>query len=194
MDAFQVIDKHSKGWVTAPEISEALADFGSFPHKEDVYLFVRRYDLDSDGRLLYSDFCDAFTPQDTLSAQILTKRPANYLQMGFNRINFFARDTRELLMRAFRTHFSIEETAELLRKRLSRRPQFSVHDAFTTLDGTDSGYLTANDLQRLLLEHRVFMTAKELQLLFLRFDRNKDGRISYSEFMEEMIPKSSLKA
>jgi len=79
MDAFQVIDKHSKGWVTGPEIAEALGDFGAFPHKEDVYLFVRRYDSDSDGRLLYSDFCEAFCPKDTLSAQILTKRPATHL-------------------------------------------------------------------------------------------------------------------
>jgi Ca2+-binding EF-hand superfamily protein len=68
MDAFQIIDRHSKGWVTGPEIAEALADFGSFPHREDVYLFVRRYDADSDGRLLYSDFCEAFTPKDTLSS------------------------------------------------------------------------------------------------------------------------------
>lgn len=85
MDAFQVIDKHSKGWVTGPEITEALAEFGVHPHKDDVYLWVRRYDADSDGRLLYSDFCDAFTPADTLAAQILTKRSAMHLQRGYNR-------------------------------------------------------------------------------------------------------------
>jgi len=68
MDAFQVIDKYSKGWVTGPEITEALADNGLYPHKDDVYLFVRRYDNDSDGRILYSDFCEAFTPKDTLSS------------------------------------------------------------------------------------------------------------------------------
>ena len=62
MDAFQMIDKHSKGWVTGPEIHEALNELGSYPHKDDVYLFVRRYDKDSDGRMLYSDFCDAFCP------------------------------------------------------------------------------------------------------------------------------------
>jgi hypothetical protein len=79
MDAFQVIDKHSKGWVTGPELMEALNEFGSYPHKEDAYLFVRRYDNDSDGRLLYSDFCEAFTPVETLSAQILNKRAAYHL-------------------------------------------------------------------------------------------------------------------
>ena len=71
MDAFQMLDKHSKGWVTGPEIHEALNELGIYPHKDDVYLFVRRYDKDSDGRILYSDFCDAFTPKDYLVAGAL---------------------------------------------------------------------------------------------------------------------------
>lgn len=96
-------------------------------------------------------------------------------------------------MKTFRTHFNIEETADLLRKRLNRRPSFSPHDAFQTLDGTNTGYLSTGDLQRLLVEHRVYVTAKELSLLFARYDRNKDGRVSYSEFMDEMIPKSTSK-
>lgn len=57
-----MIDRSGKGFVTGPEIIDALACYGVFPHKHDVYLFVRRYDRDSDGRLVYSDFCDAFTP------------------------------------------------------------------------------------------------------------------------------------
>ena len=57
-----MVDKHSKGWVTGPEVHEALNELGAYPHKDEIYLVVRRYDKDSDGRLLYSDFCDAFTP------------------------------------------------------------------------------------------------------------------------------------
>ena len=34
MDAYQMLDKFSKGWVTAPEIIEALEDLGSFPHRD----------------------------------------------------------------------------------------------------------------------------------------------------------------
>jgi hypothetical protein len=130
MDAFQIIDKHSKGWVTGPEMIEALSEFGTYPHKDDVYLFVRRYDKDSDGRLLYSDFSDAFTPRDMLSQQILGRRQAHHLQNGYPRANYFIKETRESFLRAFRTHFTVEETSELLRKRLGRRPNFSVHDAF----------------------------------------------------------------
>lgn len=58
-----MLDRTSKGWVSAPELTDSLSDLGSYVHRDDVYLFVRRYDKDSDGRLLYSDFCDAFTPK-----------------------------------------------------------------------------------------------------------------------------------
>jgi len=64
MDAFNMLDKTSKGWVTASEILEVLGEHGSYPHKDEVYLFVRRYDRDGDSRLLFLEFCDAFTPYD----------------------------------------------------------------------------------------------------------------------------------
>ena len=68
MDAYQMLDRQGTGWVTGPEVNDALGDYGVFPHKEDVYLFIRHYDRDSDGRLLYSDFCDAFCPRDLETA------------------------------------------------------------------------------------------------------------------------------
>jgi len=69
-----MIDKYNKGWVTSGDLTDVLADYGLYPHKDDVYLFVRRYDRDTDGRILYSDFCDAFCPKDELSSSILNRR------------------------------------------------------------------------------------------------------------------------
>ena len=64
VDAFHLIDVDSKGYVTAPQLMEVLQQNGVFPHKEDVQTFLREFDMDSDGRLLFSDFSDAFTPLD----------------------------------------------------------------------------------------------------------------------------------
>ena len=56
------------GWVTGPQIIDALAVHGIHVHKEDAYLWVRRYDRDNDGRVLFSDFCDAFTPANVAAS------------------------------------------------------------------------------------------------------------------------------
>lgn len=189
MDAYQMIDKYSKGWVTAPEIIESLGELGAYPHKDDVYLFVRRYDKDGDGRILYSDFCDAFTPCDESIASAMARRPAYHIQHGYCRTHFFTIETRNMFLSTFRTHFTIEESAELLRKRLARRPDFNVHEAFQACDRDSNGYLTRTELRRILAENGVYPSERDLQLLIQRFDRNNDGRVSYAEFMEEMVTK-----
>ena len=150
MDGYQMLDKHSKGWVTAPEIVEALGDLGAFPHKDDVFLFVRRYDKDGDGRILYSDFCDAFTPSDEYAAQTMQRRPAYHIQHGYCRTHFFTIETRNMFLATMRTHFTVEESAELLRKRLARRPEFNVHEAFLAIDRDSNGFLTRTELRRML--------------------------------------------
>ena len=76
MDAFNMLDKSSKGWVTAGEILEVLGEHGSYPHKDDVYLFLRRYDRDGDGRLLFTEFRGAFMPYDQNVAYQIERRPA----------------------------------------------------------------------------------------------------------------------
>lgn len=185
-----MLDAGAKGWVTAPELVDALSMLGVFAHKEDVYLFVRRYDKDSDGRVLYSDFCEAFTPKAFHHASTLNSRKAYYLHHSYPKQEFFSRETRELLLKTFKVHFSVEESAELLRKRLGRRPHFSVHDAFQACDTDKNGYITRDEFKNMLREYGFYATDSEISWLIDRYDKNHDGRISYSEFIDEILPKS----
>ena len=93
-----MLDKGAKGWITAPELFDALSELNLFSHKEDIYLFTRRYDKDSDGRLLYSDFCDAFTPKQVEHSNALNSRKAYYLHSNVDKPYFFTRETRELFL------------------------------------------------------------------------------------------------
>lgn len=162
MDAFQMLDKYSKGWITAPELLESLNEIGSFPHKDDVFLFVRRYDRDSDGRLLYTDFLDAFKPADEIVASALERRPAYHISRGYERTQYFTRETRDKYLATLRTHFSVEENAECLRQRLQRRPSFNIHDAFQAIDKDNNGYLTRTELNRILSQHGVYASEREI--------------------------------
>lgn len=190
MDAFQMLDRNAKGWLTAPELTDSLNDSGIYVHKDDVYLFVRRYDKDSDGRLHYSDFCDAFTPKSYHHASTLNSRKAYYLHHSYPKNEFFTRDTRDLFLKTFKVHFNVEQSAELLRKRLGRRPNFNVHDAFQACDADKNGYITRDELKNILKEYGFYGTDEEISWLIDRYDKNHDGRISYSEFIDEILPKS----
>ena len=88
-------------------------------------------------------------------------------------------------------HCTVEESAELLRKRLQRRPNFSVHDAFVACDADKNGYITRDEFKNILKEYGFYATDNEVTWLVDRYDRNHDGRISYSEFIDEIMPKGS---
>lgn len=64
IDAFRIFDIEGKGWITGQEIKEGLSLFNIFIQPEDISFFMKRYDKDEDGRLRYSEFCDAFLPTD----------------------------------------------------------------------------------------------------------------------------------
>ena len=44
-----------------------------------------------------------------------------------------------------------------------------------------------------LEDHGVFSTRKDIDGLINEFDKNKDGRITYSEFMTQITPQSPVK-
>jgi len=48
-------------------------------------------------------------------------------------------------------------------------------------------------LKGTLEDHGVFSTRKDIDGLINEFDKNKDGRITYSEFMTQITPQSPVK-
>ncbi len=70
---------------------------------------------------------------------------------------------------------------------------FNNSDAFTAFDNANKNFITEEDFSSLLARHRFFATNKELSTIMDRFDKNKDGRVTYSEFVKEMTPKSPVR-
>lgn len=55
--------------------------------------------------------------------------------------------------------------------------------------------LLINFLQILKIfeENKFISTSKEIELLLCRFDKDKDGKITFNEFLEEILPYESFK-
>ena len=63
-DSFKLFDTMARGSLTYAELSAGLSNLGIVPTIEELELFFNRYDKDKDGRLRFSEFCNAFVPQD----------------------------------------------------------------------------------------------------------------------------------
>jgi Ca2+-binding EF-hand superfamily protein len=90
-------------------------------------------------------------------------------------------DTKIEFRNLWRTHFKIETFAESLRQRLSKRPGFSVYEAFLAVDVNDNGLISKEELRALMESRGFYVSEKEVNALVDKLDKDRDGRISYSE-------------
>jgi len=90
----------------------------------------------------------------------------------------------------WRTHFRVESASESFRRSLAMRPSFNCYEAFNSLDMNDSGAISASELKRMIESRGYFVGFKEVDQVIDKFDKNKNGRVTFSEFREETLPKS----
>lgn len=83
-----------------------------------------------------------------------------------------------------------EVNSESTRQRLNRRPLFNLWDAFKALDKDQNGFISSLEFKQMLIDHGFFPSHKEVSNLVERYDKNGDGKVSYSEFIQEITPKS----
>ena len=146
LDGFRVFDTLSKGFVTMTELQDGLRTLNLYPTLEELNLFMRRYDKDSDGRLRYSDFCEAVLPKQPEYATLLNNRAPYNSHHLFTREEYFTPETRASLRRLMEAHLDNETASEGIRLRLQKRPTFNVSAAFQDLDMVGKGYITIDNV------------------------------------------------
>jgi len=70
-----MFDEPGNGWITKEQIVDGLNSIHCMVTTTDVSSFMKIFDKDNDGRLKYSEFCDAFLPLDNDQASQLAQKP-----------------------------------------------------------------------------------------------------------------------
>lgn len=89
-----------------------------------------------------------------------------------------------------RAHFETEAASEATRQMLARNPFFDAAEAFRIVDLNANGLISKDEIRYLMESRGYFISDREARDIAKKFDFNKDGLISYGEFMEEVRPKS----
>lgn len=190
-DAFKVFDPSNYGNVGVHDLMDGFAAYHVTLGFDEAELIMRRYDNNGDGRLNYTEFISMFLPMDRPTSDILQARRANIGH--FPRSEIFAGVTKDMFASLLRQHINVESYAERIRQRLASRPFFRQSEAFMALDNRSHNFITKDEFGDMLAHHRFFATENELSTLIDRFDKNKDGRVTYSEFVQEITPHSPSK-
>lgn len=190
IDCFRMLDYHDRGAFTQMDLEHSLERLGLRPSPDEMYLLIKHFSRLQDSRIRFSDFSEMLTPKQEEYSRIMRNKSALNIP-GLDRFKVFARDTVAVLVNAFRILFEAEVSAELQRQRINRLPGFNSYQVFNYLDKDKNGFITITEFQQTLNAFRVPVNAKDLQVVMQKFDKNCDGRVSYSEFVEEITPKSA---
>jgi len=192
-DAFKVFDGRDRDQADINDIIEAFNLFRIFPTVEEARLFLSRYDINKNNKLTFDEFCDAFMPLHQGTADILKSRSEEFPNGYYRRRDEFNSTTIDAFTRVLQLHLEVEVHAEALRQRHEESPYFRYDSAFSTLNKWGDDYLTGKDFKEMFEKYGFYATNEEIDIIVDRFDKDKDGKISYDEFFDEFSPHSPVK-
>ena len=180
--AFKFFDKKKKKAVSELDFELGLEALGITTSSNAIFLIYRHYDLNNDGMLCLQDFGDILKPKMPTYAGLISERyPMGQLSV----------ETQALLRSFFKELIKLEINAEELRQNLNYT-KYSLQDLFEHISTGKTKYLTVNQFRNILLQNNIRPTNRELFGIIERFDSNRDGKVSFSEFVQEVLPKSQL--
>lgn len=189
LDAFKFFDVEGKAFIGRTEIKDSLNELGIFPTYDEISLLLKKYDRNNEGVLRFASFSEILAPKDASYAEILNSRTPSYADnVPLDQI--FTDETIYLLKKALKVVVSNLTASEAIRQKLNRRPLFDQYEGFKALDKDSNGYIRGYEFKELLNDHGYFASQKEITGLIERYDKNQDGKVSYSEFTSEITPKS----
>jgi hypothetical protein len=88
-----------------------------YANYDELDLFFKRYDKNRDGKLRYSEFCDAMSPLEPYYMTMLNRRPSNAIitKREDPRDSCFNYSTRQDFKDIWKTHLNVEVQSERLR-------------------------------------------------------------------------------
>lgn len=97
-----------------------------------------------------------------------------------------SRSTFMLYKEVWEAHLANEMAIQ--RIRYENRGGMNMKQSFEACDTTRDNCICKEDLREFLAGFNIFVPDRDLCMLIERFDKSRDGTISYHEFMDELTP------
>ena len=185
-DAFRIFELDGRGFLTEEDIKYGLNVLEIYPSCSDVRLLMKRFDLQKEGVINYADFFDMVTPYEKDYRNMVENRPPNSC-CACRCPDVFMLTTRIYLKNLFNSLIDYENKFNMVKKGYATL-RYKLRDVFKGLDRFGLGYFNDADLANYLKDNYSFTTPKDSDLLFIRLDRNRNGKVEYWEIDDELAP------
>lgn len=186
-DVFSIFEKYNKGHVTEFDLKDGLNSyFGLFPLLEEISALYKRYDCERLGALSYGDFFNMCAPVCLDYRRLVENRTVPNSTLVGDPLSV---STKYAVKNMFANLLSAEQTLEAHRLKMKNMLSFNAKKVFELIGGYGSNYFSERDFMLYLDRNGISYNPRDIELVFIRFSRNKKGLISFTQFLEEVSPR-----
>ena len=155
------------------DLKQGFAKLNLRIDEHDLELLVQRYDLVEEGGISYSNLFDMLVPFDKENRDNVEHRESQ---------GALSNNTINVLKDFFGLLISSEQKIEMLRQRISSMKGIDIKKIYTEqIDQYGYGFNSDEELEGYLKRKGIQYQQRDADLLFIRLDRNRAGKISLDD-------------
>ena len=173
--AFNIFNNECKCFITFDDLKAGINALGLSVNNDEINLILNRFDPGKCGYINFNNFVLFLSPNDILYRNRVERRLC---------CNYLSYDTKLYFKNLLKLIISGEKKLNELKLENSNMNN-SLRNIFELIDINRYGYFYENELKNYLIDNRIFIDDKSCNLLFLKLDKNRDGKVDMCEFEEE---------
>ena len=177
-DTFRLFEKNGRGFLDIEDLKYGFGVLNVYPSEFNMLLFMNRYDLQNQGYITFADFFDMIVPFELKIRQDVEKRipKSNCPKI------ILSKEIINSLKKLFKYLIEFENRVNIERKSLN----VNVKEIFNIFDNNGEGYFYFPNFITYMINYKLLDEKLNPDLLYIRLDKNRNGRIDFKEFFDEM--------
>ena len=183
-DAFRLFESNNKGFLDKTDIKNGLNLLCIFPTNKELDLLMKRFDLQKNGYLNFADFFDMVVPfEKSYRERVENRCPQSCCPCRSPDV--FSDKTIYYLKNLFTLLIDSENEINDLRKMMGT-VRLKLNDIFALLDQDGKGFFENKEMIEYFENNGLLDDNKAADLLFIRLDKNRNGKIDFPEVEDEL--------
>ena len=184
-DIFNLFLVNDQNYLTDEDLFNGLNLFDINLNEKDIRLLKRRMNKKITDIIFYYDFIDLLIPYEKYYRNMVESRIGINIFPENDKTNIFLLSTKNYFIKLINLIIECENKIEKLRYELIiTRNQ--IKNIFRNIDSKGLGTITDIDLFNFLKNRGIDVNINECSLLFIRLDKNRDGKVECWELNEEL--------
>jgi hypothetical protein len=154
----------------------------------DINLLMNR--MNTKDKITFNNFFDLVVPYDKQYRDMMSNRKKSNFNSLPNKVDFLLLSTKTDFQKLIKLIIDSEKKIEEMKSNLDNVKR-EIKNIYKCIDKLDIGYFTDMDLISYLKLRNFYISQIEAGLLFIRLDKNKDGKVNLWDLIYELNLKSN---